>query len=54
MIIEKASTVAKLVNRFDSELKSILLADLKAVKSAKNELMDKITQSVQGNRLSAA
>lgn len=48
------SKVTKLVNRFDSELKAILLADLKAVRATKNELIDKIAQSVTGNRLSAA
>jgi hypothetical protein len=54
MKIEKASTVTKLVNRFDNELRAILLADLIAVKRAKKDVIDKIAQSVQGNRLSAA
>ncbi|NCD71524.1 hypothetical protein [Mucilaginibacter agri] len=54
MKTSKNSTVSKLVNRFDSELKSILLADLKAMKQTKNQLIDKIAQTVQGNRLSAA
>jgi hypothetical protein len=54
MEIEKIATVTKLVNRFDDELKAILLADLVAVKRIKTELMDKIAQTTQGNRLSVA
>jgi len=54
MEIEKIATVTKLVKRFDDELKAILQADLLAVKRTKNELIDKIAQTVQSNRLSAA
>ena len=54
MKIEKIATVTKLVNRFDNELRAILEADLIAVKRTKNELIDKIAQTVQGNRLSIA
>ncbi|OKS87935.1 hypothetical protein [Mucilaginibacter polytrichastri] len=54
MKIEKIATVTKLVNRFDNELRAILQADLIAVKRTKNELIEKIAQSVQGKNLSAA
>lgn len=48
-------SISKLVDRFDNELKNILLDDLKTVKSAKNQLLDSIKQSInQAKGLSAA
>jgi len=49
-------SISKLVNRFDNELKAMLLEDLKNVKSAKSQLLDSIKQSIsaKGKSLSAA
>jgi len=49
-------SISKLVNRFDNELKAMLLEDLKNVRSAKNQLIDSIKQSIsaKGKGLSAA
>ncbi|CAM3918244.1 hypothetical protein MUGA111182_17150 [Mucilaginibacter galii] len=49
-------SITKLVNRFDNELKAMLLEDLKNVRSAKNQLIDSIKQSIsaKGKGLSAA
>lgn len=48
-------SISKLVNRFDNELKNLLLEDLKAVRAAKNHLLDSIKQSINTNNgLSAA
>ena len=47
-------SISKLVTRFDNELKSMLLEDLKNVKSAKDQLVDKIKQSINPKGLSAA
>lgn len=49
-------SISKLVNRFDNELKAMLLEDLRNVKSAKNQLLDSIKQSIsaKGKGLSAA
>jgi hypothetical protein len=49
-------SISKLVNRFDNELKAMLLEDLKNVRSAKNQLLDSIKQSIsaKGTSLSAA
>ncbi|MCJ8210356.1 hypothetical protein MUY27_11610 [Mucilaginibacter sp. RS28] len=48
------TSVTKLINRFDNELMNLLMEDLKAVKSAKNQLMEKIANSVANTQLSAA
>ncbi|MFD1257337.1 hypothetical protein ACFQ3S_11065 [Mucilaginibacter terrae] len=47
-------SISKLVTRFDNELKNMLLEDLKNVKSAKNQLLDSIKQSINAKGLSAA
>jgi len=49
-------SISKLVNRFDNELKAMLLEDLKNVRSAKNQLLDSIKQSISAKaaNLSAA
>jgi len=49
-------SISKLINRFDNELKAMLLEDLKNVKSAKNRLIDSIKQSISAKSkgLSAA
>lgn len=49
-------SISKLVNRFDNELKAMLLEDLKNVRSAKNQLLDTIKQSISAKKtgLSAA
>ncbi|GAA4319449.1 hypothetical protein GCM10023149_18130 [Mucilaginibacter gynuensis] len=46
----KKPSVSKLVARFDNELKNILMNDLKAIKAAKDQLLNKIS----ADRLSAA
>lgn len=48
------TSVSKLVARFDNELKSLLMEDLKAVKKAKDQILEKINNTAAGNRLSAA
>ncbi|WDF54617.1 hypothetical protein [Mucilaginibacter sp. KACC 22063] len=50
----KTSKVSKLVARFDNELKALLMEDLRAVKTAKNQILEKIANTAAGNRLSAA
>jgi hypothetical protein len=47
-------SISKLVTRFDNELKNMLLEDLKNVRSAKNQLIDTIKQSINTKGLSAA
>ena len=47
-------SISKLVTRFDNELKNMLLEDLKNVRSAKNQLIDTIKQSINAKGLSAA
>ena len=49
-------SISKLVSSFDIELKAILLEDLRNVKSAKNQLIDSIKQSIiaKSKGLSAA
>ncbi|MBS7564140.1 hypothetical protein KHS38_06955 [Mucilaginibacter sp. Bleaf8] len=48
-------SISKLVNRFDNELKNLLLEDLKTVRTAKNQLLNTIKQSISTtNGLSAA
>ncbi|WP_158827187.1 hypothetical protein [Mucilaginibacter lacusdianchii] len=49
-------SISKLVNRFDNELKQLLMDDLKTVRSAKNQLLESIKQSINttNNGLSAA
>lgn len=53
MKTQNTSTVSKLINRFDNELRNLLMEDLKAVKEAKNQLIDKIKQGVAGSQLAA-
>lgn len=48
------TSISKLVTRFDNELKNMLLEDLKNVKTAKDQLVDKIKQSINTKGLSAA
>ncbi len=54
MKTQKTTSISKLVSRFDNELKKLIMQDLKSINSTKNQVMDKIAQSVAGNRLSAA
>ena len=48
------TSISKLVSRFDSDLKKLIMQDLKAINRTKNQVMDKIANSVAGNRLTAA
>ncbi|WP_342646763.1 hypothetical protein [Mucilaginibacter sp. CSA2-8R] len=50
----RTPSVSKMVKRFDSELKALLLEDLKAVKNAKNKIIDSITQTMQTPSFNAA
>ncbi len=50
----RTPSVSKMVKRFDNELKALLLEDLKAVKTAKNKIIDSITQNIKGQSFSAA
>ncbi|QQL48331.1 hypothetical protein [Mucilaginibacter ginkgonis] len=54
MTTQNTKTVSKLVSRFDNELKKLILQDLKAINRTKNQVLDKITNSVAVNRLSVA
>jgi hypothetical protein len=48
-------SISKLVNRFDNELKNLLLEDLKAVRATKNQILESIKQTMNTNNgLSAA
>ena len=47
--------ISKIVKRFDNELKALLMEDLKTVRSAKDQLIDSIKQSISSKKgLSAA
>ncbi|WP_345954716.1 hypothetical protein [Mucilaginibacter sp. PAMB04168] len=46
-------SISKLVSSFDTELKNLLLQDLRAVKSAKNQLLESIEQSINAKSLAA-
>ena len=46
--------VSKLVARFDNELKTILMNDLKAIKAVKNEILNSINVGLNQDGLSAA
>jgi hypothetical protein len=50
----RTPSVSKMVKRFDSELKALLLEDLKTVKNAKNKIIDTLTQNLNGQTYSAA
>lgn len=54
MKAKNTSSITKLVARFDNELKNLLLEDLKAIKSTKDQLLNSIKGSIQSNNLSAA
>ncbi len=47
-------SISKLVARFDNELKTLLLQDLKNAKQAKEQLVDTIKQAISKQSLSAA
>lgn len=46
----KNTSASKLVARFDKELRNIIMNDLKAIKTAKNQIFNSIT----ANQLTAA
>ncbi|QJD94585.1 hypothetical protein HH214_01185 [Mucilaginibacter robiniae] len=48
------TSVSKLVAKFDNDLKALLLQDLQAVRNTKNDLINKIKQSIEVKSLSAA
>ncbi|MBW4890997.1 hypothetical protein KXQ82_14815 [Mucilaginibacter sp. HMF5004] len=50
----KKTSVSKLLVRFDNDLKTILMNDLKAIRSAKSELLNSIKQGMEPDTLSAA
>jgi hypothetical protein len=50
----RTPSVSKMVKRFDNELKTLLLEDLKTVKSAKNKIIDSLTQNLVGQTFTAA
>ena len=50
----RTPSVSKMVKRFDSELKALLLEDLKTVKNAKNKIINRLTQNLSGQSYSAA
>ena len=47
-------TVSKMISNFDNELKHIIIADLKAIRGAKNQLMSSIKQGMEADKLSVA
>ena len=50
----KSTSISKLVLRFDSELKNLIMQDLRSINRTKNVVIDKITNSVKANHLSIA
>jgi len=50
----KETSASKLVDRFDNELKAILMNDLKAIRAAKKHLMNKLAQGLNQDSLTAA
>jgi succinate dehydrogenase flavin-adding protein (antitoxin of CptAB toxin-antitoxin module) len=48
------TTANKLIDKFDNELKRLLLNDLKAIRKAKNQIINKIQKGLDNNTLSAA
>lgn len=54
MKTQKSTPISKLVSRFDNELKNLIMQDLKSINRTKNQVMDKIANSVAVNRLSVA
>jgi ubiquinone biosynthesis protein COQ9 len=54
MKILKPNSVSKLVERFDNELKNILMDDLKAIRFAKEQLLNSIKQGMEPDTLSVA
>jgi hypothetical protein len=53
MKTQKTVAASKMINRFDSELKSILINDLKTVKNTKADLLN-IIQHKLNSRLNIA
>jgi hypothetical protein len=47
-------SVSKLVARFDSELRNLLMDDLKAIKSVKDQLMKTLDTGLNQDSLTAA
>lgn len=55
MKTNNSTPVSKIVKRFDNELKALLMEDLKAIKGAKDQLINSIKQSINTKKgLSAA
>jgi hypothetical protein len=47
-------SISKLVARFDDQLRNIIMQDLQAIKNAKSQLVNTISQAAQNNTLTAA
>jgi len=48
------TSISRLLNSFDNELKNLLMDDLRGIKKAKKKLMESLAQTVNNNTLSAA
>jgi hypothetical protein len=48
------NSVSKLVDRFDNELKAIIMNDLKAIRAAKNHILNSINPGLNQDSLTAA
>lgn len=45
MKIIRSTKVTKMIDRFDNELKALLMNDLKAIKAAKGKILNSIQQT---------
>jgi len=50
----KKTSAAELVDRFDNELRAILMNDLKAIRAAKDVLINKLKTGLNQDSLTAA
>jgi hypothetical protein len=53
MKIDKNISASELVDRFDNELREILMNDLQAIRAAKNLLINKINTGLNQDSLTA-
>ena len=45
MKVIRSTKVTRMIDRFDNELKTLLMNDLKAIKAAKSKIMNSIKQT---------
>ncbi|MEO6524606.1 MAG: hypothetical protein ABIN91_23175 [Mucilaginibacter sp.] len=54
MKIEEKTSTSELVDRFDNELRELLMNDLKAIRATKDSLVNKINKGLNQDSLTAA